>query len=314
MLFSPRSDSPVASGAAVPRCLPISTSQREMEQDPEGEPDEQERWNTEGWFQKRGWDIQGRLKTSSLKQENDKSEGSQAAAKRGGKGKAGGGHSRQWEVVRSISCSNLAQAMPLWGTNMSLKTSHNLQTPTASLLVAGSPAPWARHSKRPAGTSRSCPSPHLGGTFWSGATPAAHLPLWVTPQCLSHVFACPWGHPHLVHITLKSAGQAARCPFSAPRRSGPHIVQAAVVCTGPFPQYYATQPRSGCDPIRYTPQVLPLRTSCSFWIRLILAEASPFTGSLTEFHSNLSRSFGGILALLPVQLQSFPFLYYMGAE
>lgn len=54
MLFSPRSDSPVASGATVPRCLPISTSQTEMEQDPEGEPDEQERWNTEGWFQKRG--------------------------------------------------------------------------------------------------------------------------------------------------------------------------------------------------------------------------------------------------------------------
>lgn len=36
----------------------------------------------------------GRLKTGSIKQEN-KSEGSQAAAKRGGKGKAGGGHSRQ---------------------------------------------------------------------------------------------------------------------------------------------------------------------------------------------------------------------------
>lgn len=91
-------------------------------------------------------------------------------------------------------------------------------------------------------------------TSWSGATPAAHLPLRVTPQCLSHAFACPWGHPHLAHITLKSAGQAARCPFSAPRRSGPRIVRAAVVCTGPFPLLSLVQ---GVTPYTTLPKFFP---------------------------------------------------------
>lgn len=39
-----------------------------MKKDPEGELVEQECWNTDGWFQKWGLDIQkGRLKINSIK-------------------------------------------------------------------------------------------------------------------------------------------------------------------------------------------------------------------------------------------------------
>lgn len=179
--------------------------------------------------------------------------------------------------------------------------------PTTLLLVAGCPAPWARRSKRPAGTSRSCPSPHLLKRSHprSPSSPAGHTSVFKSRFCLP-LGPSPPG-PHY----LEERGTSCTLPLLSAKAIGPTYCPGS---SGLHRALSTTQSRSGCDPIHYTPQVLPLRTSCSFWIRLILAEASPFTGSLTEFHSNLSRSFGGILALLPVQLQSFPFLYYMGAE